>query len=81
LFESVLEANDGYSGLKMLLAEKVDVVLCDLELPGLDGEKLLHVKERSPGGENIPFLFLTASTDLDRKARLLDGGACDAIAK
>ncbi len=81
IFDSILEAHDGYRGLKLLLAEQVDVVLCDLELPGLDGEKLLRVKSSSPGGENIPFLFLTASTDLDRKARLLDGGACDAIAK
>jgi two-component system cell cycle response regulator len=81
IFDSILEAHDGYRGLKLLLAERVDVVLCDLELPGLDGEKLLRVKSSSPGGANIPFLFLTASTDLDRKARLLDGGACDAIAK
>jgi len=81
IFHSILEARDGVQGLKLLLAERVDVVLCSLELPGLDGEKLLGVKESSPGGTNIPFIFLTASSDLDRKARLLDGGACDAIAK
>jgi diguanylate cyclase (GGDEF)-like protein len=81
LFDTILEANDGYRGLKLLLAEKVDVVLCDLNLPGLNGEKLLRVKDSSPGGANIPFIFLTATTDLDRKARLLEGGACDAIAK
>lgn len=81
LFDAILEATDGYQGLKMLLAEKVDLVLCDLELPGLDGEKLLRVKQQNPGGADIPFLFLTGTTDLDRKARLLDGGACDAIAK
>jgi diguanylate cyclase (GGDEF)-like protein len=81
IFHSILEACDGVQGLKLLLAERVDVVLCSLELPGLDGEKLLRVKDSSPGGANIPFIFLTASTDLDRKARLLDGGACDAIAK
>jgi diguanylate cyclase (GGDEF)-like protein len=81
LFDTILEAIDGYQGLKMLLAENVDLVLCDLELPGLDGEKLLRVKQKNPDGSDIPFLFLTGTTDLDRKARLLDGGACDAIAK
>jgi CheY-like chemotaxis protein len=45
LFDTILEANDGYRGLKLLLAEKVDVVLCDLNLPGLNGEKLLRVKD------------------------------------
>ncbi len=81
LFDSIREASNGYDGLKMLLAESVDLVLCDLELPGLDGQKLLRAKASSPGGVNTPFIFLTAETDLDRTARLLDGGAWDAIAK
>jgi diguanylate cyclase (GGDEF)-like protein len=81
LFDRVLEATDGLRGLKLLLAESVDVVLCDLEMPGLDGEKLLRVKGSRPDGANVPFVFLTASTNVKRKARLLEGGACDAIAK
>ncbi len=81
LFDRILEAHDGIQGLKALLAERIDVVLCDVEMPGLDGEKLLRVKHASPGGTNIPFLFVTASQDLERKARLLEGGACDAIDK
>lgn len=81
MFDRVLEAEDGFQGLKLMLNEAVDVVLCDLELPGFDGEKLLRVKESSPNGSNIPFVFLTASTDVARKARLLEGGACDTIGK
>ena len=79
--DRILEAADGLRGLKVLLEESVDAVLCDLELPGLDGEKLLRVKNSRPGGTNIPFLLITASTNLDRKARLLEDGACDAITK
>ena len=79
--ERILEASNGLRGLKLLLEESVDAVLCDLELPGLDGEKLLRVKNSRPGGTNIPFLLITASTNLDRKARLLEDGACDAITK
>lgn len=81
LFDSILEASNGYAGLKMLLAESVDLVLCDLELPGLDGQKLLRAKASSAGGVNTPFIFVTAETDLDRTARLLDGGAWDTISK
>ena len=33
-FDRILEAEDGLQGLKLLLSEPVDVVLCDLELPG-----------------------------------------------
>ena len=81
LFNRVLEAADGICGLKLLMSEPVDVVLCDLEMPGLDGEKVMRVKNSSPRYTNVPFIFLTASTDLDRRARLLQQGACDAIAK
>ena len=81
IFDQVLEAADGFEGLKLLMGSPVDVVLCDLELPKLDGDKLLRMKDSSPGGRNIPFLFITASTDLDRKTKLLLDGASDAIAK
>jgi len=81
LFDRILEAADGIHGLKLLMSEPVDLVLCDLEMPGLDGEKVMRVKSSSPRYTNVPFLFVTASTDLDRRARLLQRGACDAIAK
>jgi len=81
LFDRVLEAADGIRGLKLLMSESVDVVLCDLEMPGLDGEKVLRIKTSSLRYTNVPFIFLTASTDLDRRARLLQQGACDAVSK
>lgn len=81
IFDRLIEANDGLQGLKVLLNDSVDVVLCDLEMPGLDGEKLLRVKEASPNSSNIPFLFVTASQSFDRKIRLLEGGAADLITK
>jgi diguanylate cyclase (GGDEF)-like protein len=79
--DCILEAADGLRGLKLLLEEPVDLVLCDLELPGLDGEKLLRAGHSRPDGGDIPFVLITASTNQMRKARLLEDGACDAIAK
>ena len=82
LFERVLEANDGIQGLKLLLSGEPDLVLCDLEMPGLDGEKLLRMAGAAGGeGRVVPFLVLTANTDLERRARLLERGASDAITK
>jgi diguanylate cyclase (GGDEF)-like protein len=81
LFDRVLEAADGLRGLKYLLGEAVDVVLCDLEMPGLDGDKLLLARSSQQNLANVPFVFLTASQDMSRRARLLEDGACDAIAK
>jgi len=81
LFQSILEAEDGVVGLKLLLSEPVDVVLCDLHMPGLDGEKLLHIKSAQGVSADVPFLFLSATRDLDQQIRLLQAGACDIIAK
>lgn len=77
----VLEAEDGLQGLRLLMSDPVDLVLCDLEMPKLDGEKLLRMRGSSPGGAHIPFLFLSGSTSLQRRTRLLQDGASDAIAK
>jgi diguanylate cyclase (GGDEF)-like protein len=80
-FDRILEAQDGIHGLRLLLSEPVDVVLCDLELPGLDGEKLLRMRTAARGECEVPFLFLSAVTDYERRARLLRGGASDSISK
>jgi two-component system cell cycle response regulator len=81
LFTTILEAVDGLAGLRMLLVENVDAVVCDLEMPGLDGEKLLRAQRSRPDAKDIPFFFLTAQRDPDRMARLLRAGASDTIQK
>jgi len=80
-FDRILEAVDGLHGLRLLLSEAVDVVLCDLELPGLDGEKLLRMRTAARGECEVPFIFLSSVTDHERRARLLRGGASDSITK
>ena len=81
LFHTVLEACDGFHGLKLILSEPLDLVVCDLEMPGFDGEKLLRAKESNPGGSYLPFVVVTASDDLNRRTRLLERGASDVISK
>ncbi len=80
LFERVLEAGDGIRGLKLLMSESVDLVVCDLEMPGLDGDKLIHMSN-SAGDRPVPFLMLTGIKDARRHARLLRQGARDVITK
>ncbi len=81
VFDRVLEAANGMVGLRMLLREPVDVVLCDLELPGLDGEKLLRVQAERAGGGRAPFLFLSGRAGPRQRARLLERGAADVLPK
>jgi two-component system cell cycle response regulator len=77
----ITEADDGLAGLRALLTQSFDAVICDLELPGFDGEKLLAVKEQRPELADTPILFVSANRDPARKARLLERGASDTIEK
>lgn len=81
LFQRVIEAENGVDGLKLLLSEPVDVVLCDVEMPGMDGEKLLQFKEARADVRDVPILFLTGSVELDRRVRLIEQGASDTLPK
>jgi diguanylate cyclase (GGDEF)-like protein len=81
LFSTILEARDGISGLRAILQQPIDMVLCDLEMPGLDGEKLLRAHRERREAEDVPFFFLTAERDPDRLARQLRAGAADTITK
>ncbi|MDH3685220.1 MAG: diguanylate cyclase [Myxococcales bacterium] len=80
-FDRILEAEDGLQGLRLLVSEDVDVVLCDLHLPGLAGEKLLNMRNSTASRVDVPFLFLTAEQDAGRRTKLLRGGASDSILK
>lgn len=41
LVQNVLQAEDGLKGFKLLVANDVDIILCDVEMPGIDGLKFL----------------------------------------
>jgi DNA-binding response OmpR family regulator len=78
---TVLEANDGPSGVDKAREELPDVILLDVMMPGLDGwqvaEELLD-DERTRG---IPIIFLTARAELRDRARGLDAGGIDYVTK
>lgn len=81
-FDSVIEANDGIEGLRLMLSASPDMVLCGLEMPGLNGEKLLRMCRRAGNSDDsVSFIVLTAVTDPARRARLLQEGASDTITK
>jgi PleD family two-component response regulator len=67
--------------LTALLSQPFDAVICDVELPGFDGEKLLAAKQQRAELADIPILFVSANRDPERKVRLLERGASDTIEK
>lgn len=60
---NVLTANDGNEALHVLHHNRVDVILSDLNMPGMDGLTLRKEVLASEDTENIPFIVLTASEE------------------
>jgi DNA-binding response OmpR family regulator len=62
-------ALDGIDGLKKALAEKPDLIILDVMLPGLDGFELCHRLRAYPATADIPVLMLSAKAqDADKSA-------------
>ncbi|PKU23785.1 response regulator [Telmatospirillum siberiense] len=60
----VSEAEDGDTGYDAILSLRPDLVLCDIGLPGLRGDKVLErLRRERPDLSRLPFLFLTAFAD------------------
>ena len=56
-------AENGKRGVEMALAEKPDLIVCDIMMPELDGYGVLHLLRKNPETENIPLIFLTAKAE------------------
>jgi two-component system KDP operon response regulator KdpE len=71
-------APNGAMGLDAVAAERPDVVLLDLAMPGIDG---VEVCRRLRAFSRVPILVLSALSDEARKVKALDAGADDYVTK
>lgn len=81
LFGGYLEASSGQEGFEKLVRYPVDVVLCDLEMPGTDGFKFLEMTASDPELCDTPVIILTGQESQDDKIRGLEHGASDYLTK
>jgi diguanylate cyclase (GGDEF)-like protein len=81
LFSRYYEAEDGLEGFKKLLSSPVDIILCDLEMPRIDGFKFLSMLKARPELQDVPVIILTGMNDRERKIKGLGQGASDYITK
>jgi PAS domain S-box-containing protein len=72
---SVEIASDGQTALAMLEAQPFDLVLMDVQMPGMDGLEATRIlRSREKAGSRVPVIALTASaTDSDRERCMLAG--------
>jgi len=70
----VVEANDGIDALKKLSTQKFDIILTDINMPIMDGLKLVSMVRNDPVHKTIPIIIITTEgADEDRKRGLALG--------
>jgi type II secretory ATPase GspE/PulE/Tfp pilus assembly ATPase PilB-like protein/ActR/RegA family two-component response regulator len=77
----VSEARDGIQALDEVDRHAPDVIVLDLNLPGLDGYSVLQQLRSRPATRDIPVMVLTAKADEDNEVRVFELGADDFITK
>jgi CRP/FNR family transcriptional regulator, polysaccharide utilization system transcription regulator len=74
-------AENGKLGFKKAQAHQPDLIICDIMMPELDGYGVLHLVNRDPTTNQIPFIFLTAKADRADIRKGMQMGADDYITK
>ncbi len=78
---TVAEARDGIQALDEVDRHAPDVIILDLNLPGLDGYGVLAQLRSRPATREIPVMVLTAKGDEDNEVRVFELGADDFVTK
>jgi len=74
-------ATDAESGLTLARAEHPDLILMDIQLPGMDGLTATALLKQDPATAWIPVIALTSMAMSTDRAKALDAGCNDYIAK
>lgn len=77
----IVEANDGVDGLKKLSAEKFDLILTDINMPIMDGLKLVSMVRNDPHYKSTPIIVITTEGAIEDRERALALGANEYITK
>lgn len=77
----VVVAENGKTGVEKAIADKPDLIICDIMMPELDGFGVLHAVHKNEGIKNTPFIFLTAKAERSDFRRGMEMGADDYITK
>jgi CheY-like chemotaxis protein len=78
---TVLQAIDAESGMPVARAQKPDLILMDLQLPGMTGLEAARLLKRDPATYAIPVLAFSAMAASDDERRIMAAGFDGYVAK
>jgi two-component system chemotaxis response regulator CheY len=77
----VIEASDGIDGLKKLSSNEVDLILTDINMPIMDGLKLVSLVRSNDSYRDIPIVIITTEGAKEDRERAMALGANAYITK
>lgn len=80
-FKNIIEADDGKHALKELKKEKVDLIMCDWNMPEMPGIELLKNVRSDDELKNIPFVMVTAEAQKDNILEAVKAGVSNYVVK
>jgi diguanylate cyclase (GGDEF)-like protein len=78
---TVLQAEDGLTGIELALGAAPDLIVCDIMLPEISGYEILERLRQVPDSAITPFIFLTALADRSDMRQGMNLGADDYLTK
>ncbi|MBK8884161.1 MAG: response regulator [Bacteroidales bacterium] len=78
---NIFVSNDGESALKTLGLNKIDLVLMDIIMPGMDGFEVCIKMKSNPDTQHIPVIFLSAKIETEDVVRGFEVGGVDYVTK
>lgn len=77
----LIRAKNGDEGLRLALKYQPDIILLDVEMPGMNGFEVCEKLKKSSETSAIPVMFLSSRTDISERMRGYNSGAADYIVK
>jgi len=77
----VRPASDGELTLRSVRAKLPDLILLDVQLPGMNGVGVCRRLKADPGTRGIPVIFISVLGETDLKVKAFDAGAIDYVTK
>lgn len=78
---NIVTANDGEEGLRIVLDQLPEIILCDVMMPKMDGYEFCRQVKGDIRTSHIPIILLTAKSSEENRYSGIEAGADDYIAK